>query len=234
MVAIAGARIRFPGNPWPKGHGLTKVEWSAVLAPDGLWFHLHLESEDYNKDDDREDEDEAATDWQSRGAWNNYHACTLSSTKWAAERTTGGSAPGGFLVARPGRPIDLDKLEGKTFRVDPIKGDSIPDDVDLEDLTFGIYLLGHDSVCDHGISFVRRRARRTYDVRWRARVALTYAGSYDLDHSLEATLPRARLDSISLCGLDGRTALEILPSVITRPRDWKLQRGKLVPAGAIR
>lgn len=130
--------------------------------------------------------------------------------------------------AKPGKPIDLEKLEGKTFRVDRIKGDTLPDDVE-EDLAFGIYLLGHDSVCDHKITFVKRRGRRTYDLRWRARVALTYVGNYNLKHSLEATLPGMRLDAIELSNLDGKAALALLPSVIARPRTWKLQRRKLVP-----
>lgn len=233
-MAIAGARIRFPGNPWPKGHGIKKAKWSAVLGPDGLRFHLHLESEDYDKDDDRDDEDEPASDWGARAVWGNYHSCTLSSTMWSDEGNIAGRAPGGFLVAKPGKPIDLESLEGKTFRVDRIKGDTLTDDIDVEDLKFGIYLLGHDSVCDHKITFVKRRARRTYDVRWRARVALTYAGSYDLDHSLEATLPRLRLDAIELSNLDGKAALALLPSVVIRPRTWKLQRRKLVPAGSVR
>lgn len=227
-MAIAGARIKFPGNPWPKGHGIKKAKWSAVLGLDGLRFHLHLESEEYDKDDERDDEDKPRGDWKSRRVWGNYHSCTLSSTMWAAERSIDGGAPGGFLVAKPGKPIDLEKLEGKTFRVDRIKGDTLPDDVE-EDLAFGIYLLGHDSVCDHKITFVKRRGRRTYDLRWRARVALTYVGNYNLKHSLEATLPGMRLDAIELSNLDGKAALALLPSVIARPRTWKLQRRKLVP-----
>lgn len=196
-VAIAAARIRFPGNPWPKGHGIKKVKWSAVLEPEGLRFHLHLESEDYYEDDDRDDEDEPDDNWKSRGVWGNFHSCTLSSTMWGAERAATGESAGGFLVAKPGEPIDLEKLEGKTFAVDPVEGNTLGSDVDVNALKFGIYLLGHDSVCDHKITFVKHHGPRTYDVHWRARIALTYTGNNNLDHSLEATLPRLRLDASS-------------------------------------
>ena len=70
----------------------------------------------------------------------------------------------------------------------------------------------------------------TYDLRWRARVELTYAGNYDLDHSLDATLPGLRLDEIELRGLTGKAALSLLPSVVSRPARWTLRRGKLVSA----
>ncbi|MGC4089360.1 MAG: hypothetical protein QM756_16025 [Polyangiaceae bacterium] len=117
MAAVVG-RIVFQGGPWPLGHGIKKARWIAVLGEAGLRFHLHVETRDYDAEDDREDDsDEDASNWDSRGVWNNYQSCTLSSTQWDHA---------GFVVATAKRPIDLEQLEGKAFRVDPVKGKTLP------------------------------------------------------------------------------------------------------------
>jgi hypothetical protein len=214
-MAIAGARIRFPGNPWPKGHGIKRAVWTGALSAEGLRFHLHVESDDYDKEDDREDDDIVDDSWRSRDVWGNYHSCQLSSTKWGHP---------GFLVATPGQPIDLDKLAGCTFRVDPVDGDELPDELD-DDGAFAIYLLGHDSVCDHRIRFVTRRGPDTYDLDWRARIALTYGGSTALDYRLEATVPRLKLARIELAeALDPKAARALLPEVVVGAKRYTLAR----------
>jgi hypothetical protein len=217
---MSRARIKFAGNPWPKGHPVAAAAWTAVLAPDGLRFHLHLETAEYSAEDDREDTREPRGDWTARIVWNNYHRCTLSSTKWASQ---------GFLVATPGKPIDLERLEGRTFRVDPVDGDEVPADLELEDLAFGIYLLGHDAVADHRIHFVERRGPQTYDLRWRARIALAYAGDYTLAHRLDATLPKLRLARIELDeALDAKAARALLPEVVAGARRLELRKRAFV------
>lgn len=205
-MSIPGARIWFRGNPWPAGHGVKRAVWTGVLGADGLRFHFHVASDDYDADDDREQTREPDDDWKARIVWTNYGGCTLSSTKWGNP---------GFLVARPGKPIDLDKLAGKTLRVDPIEGDALDEDQDLEELAFGMYLLGHDTAVDHRIRLVRRIGPWAYDLAWRARIALTYAGDHDLEHTLRIELPKLRLDSIKLdpkLGLADARAL--LPTVL--------------------
>lgn len=201
-------RITFPGNPWPKGHAIAEAAWTAELTLEGLRFHLHLVSANYDAGDRKgEDEDEELdSDWKSKVVWTNYHRCSLSSTKW-------GNA--GFLVATPGKPIDIEKLAGVTFRVDPIKRASIPEDVELDELAFNIYLLGHDSVMDHTIAFTRRRGPSTYDVSWKARIALTYTGNMKLKHSLVATLPKLTLGKIAIASeVDVKRSRELLASVL--------------------
>jgi len=58
-------RIYFKDNPWPNGHSIKEFEWEARLEPDsGIWFDLHLKSEDYDADDivEEEEEEEALED----------------------------------------------------------------------------------------------------------------------------------------------------------------------------
>jgi len=217
-MGLAGARIKFPGNPWPRGHRVEAAEWTAVLDPEGLHFHLHLVSEAYDAEDDREDE-ELDDDWKARIVWTNYHRCSLSSTKWGSR---------GFLVATPGKPIDLDRLEGKTFRVDRVQGDELPAEIQ-EEPAFNIYLLGHDSVADHRIRFVKRRGSLAYDVTWKARIALTYAGSSALVRRLDATIPKLRLERIDLAaGFVAKAARALLPDVVAHADRYVLEKRAFV------
>lgn len=221
-MATSGGRIKFPGNPWPRGHAVKKAKWTAELTPEGLRFHFDIESCDYDAEDDREDSELVKEDWKSRGAWTNFHACHLSSTAWGHP---------GFLVAKPGKPIDLERLEGKTFRVDRMTEDRLDED-QVENLSFGIYLLGHDSVCDHRIRFVKRRGPSTYDVTWRARIAHTYFGRLDLDHSLKLDLPKLRLDSIDIdSDLDTKSAKALIPQLLARSDRYRVLRRKLAREG---
>ncbi len=217
-------RITFPGNPWPKGHAIAEAAWTAELTQEGLRFHLHLVSANYAAEDRKRDEDEDEADvgdWKSKIVWTNYHRCSLSSTKW-------GNA--GFLVATPGKPIDIEKLAGVTFTVDPMKGAAIADDVELDELAFHIYLLGHDSVTDHEIGFTRRRGPSTYDVSWNARIALTYTRNTKLKYSLAATLPKLTLGRIAIASeVDVKTARELLASVLVGAERYA-RRGRVFSA----
>lgn len=219
-------RITFPGNPWPTGHAIAEAAWTAELTLEGLRFHLHLVSANYDAEDrkreDEDDDDEADVgDWKSKVVWTNYHRCSLSSTKWGNS---------GFLVATPGEPIDIEKLAGVTFTVDPTKRASIPDDVELDELAFHIYLLGHDAVMNHTIAFTRRRGPSTYDVTWNARIALTYTGNTKLKYSLVATLPKLMLGTIAIANeVDVKSARELLASVLVGAERYA-RRGRVFSA----
>jgi hypothetical protein len=218
-MAVSRGRIKFAGNPWRGGHGIKVARWTGLLTSEGLRFHLHLESDAYDKEDDRED-DELDDDWKSRVVWTNYGGCTLSSTKWEDS---------GFLVATTEAPIDLRRLEGKTLRVDRFAGKEIPEDADLDECSFGIYLLGHDTAIDHRIRFVKKRGPATYDVRWRARIALTYTGDRELAHQLDATLTKLKLDHIALePGMKPKDARELLSAVLVDSRGYQLRGRKFV------
>ena len=134
-------RIIFKGNPFPKGHKIEKFTWDGELDPDkGLIFHLHLETDDYDAEDDNKDveeEEDDISDWLSKTVWNNYHSCTLASKERYQE---------GIVVATPDQKFDFRQLDGLTLTADPLP---LADDWNPDDLAFGIYLLGHDTCADH-------------------------------------------------------------------------------------
>jgi len=218
LMANSG-RIFFPGNPWPAGHPIKTAQWTAKLGADGLRLHFHVNSYDYDHEDDSDD-DELDDDWKARGTWGNYHACTLSSTHWEHP---------GILVAKPGKPFDLEKLEGKTLRADRVLGNQLPDAYERDDLAFGIYLLGHDTACDHRIRFVKRRGPSTYDIEWRGRIALTYMGRSKVEYSFRLVLPKLRFGGINLDKeLDTKAAKTLLPTVLAGSSRYQLSRRRFV------
>ena len=59
---------------------------------------------------------------------------------------------------------------------------------DDDNLAFHIYLLGHDSVANHRISFQRVGNSNLFDIVWTGDIALTYVGDYMLEHAFEARI----------------------------------------------
>jgi hypothetical protein len=179
-------RIYFPGNPWPGGHAVTAFVWTArVERGTGIWFDLHLETENYYAaDEGREDDDEPETgsDWESRIVWSNYHSCTMSSTAWLGQ---------GFLVATKHEPLDMKAVSGKEFRFDKPPVDLTPP------RPFNIYLTGHDSVADHRVTFTRQRGKPAYDVDWQGRIAMTYSGDEEFRYKFRAELTGVTFDGIA-------------------------------------
>lgn len=194
-------RIRFVGNPWPEGHRIDELRWTGHLDPEtGVWFDLHLKTADYTEGDrprsDEDEEEDAEDSWHSKGCWSNYHACTISSTAWGDEK--------GFLVGSEKKKFDLATLTSRTFRVDS------PPDAEDETPGFHTYLLDHDSVGDHRISFPRRLGVDEFSLKWRGRIALTYAGDEEFKYRFEADVPRARFEGFVMPEGVGTAAARVL------------------------
>src|SRR5688572_13494611 len=136
-MPMVDGRIWFPGNPWPGGHRIVEASWTGRLDGTGqLWFDLSLKTADYNDEYDPPDNVDDESSWNAPIVWNNYHACTLSSTKW--EDATG------VLAAEPDRPFRLTDPRPQRLTADPLPL-ADPD----APLAFHVYLLGHDSVAGH-------------------------------------------------------------------------------------
>ena len=203
-------RIWFPGNPWPGGHRVSEFAWTGRLDRSGrLWFDLTLKTADYDEEfglpDDGDDDDEV-TSWQAPIVWTNYHACTLSSTVW--EDATG------LLAATPERPFRLADPLPRRLTADPLP----VGDPDAEP-AFHVYLLGHDSVADHAVTFTGDGTGR-HRVDWTGRIALTYAGDEEFRYGFRAEIHDATLESIALpdgmSGAEGRRHLARLLDVPER------------------
>lgn len=107
-----------------------------------MWFDLTLKTADYDEEGEPAGYAEAdgEADWGSPVVWQNYHRCSMSSTRW--EDTTG------LLAATPDRPLRFSNPQPAT-----LTADALPI-VDLDaDPAFHIYLLGHDSVAGHQVTF---------------------------------------------------------------------------------
>lgn len=175
-------RITFLGNPWPEGHPIRAFEWAAEVRGSAVWFHFHLETEDYRSERDPEDTDETCSDWDAPIVWNNYHSCTLSSHEWH---------DGGFPACAV-EEFSADRLDRLELRVDelPIAG--------LEGLAFGVYLLGHDSVADHTIRFDRILGTNRFNISWSGKAALTYAGDDEFKYAFVASIPDVEMPKIRM------------------------------------
>lgn len=169
------ARIQFPGNPWPEGHAVIELIWTARVESGFVWFDIHVRSADYGAERQIPDDPVVTDDWHSPSLWVNFGACILSSSYWTAE-----GRGKGFCVC----PIDgylKDDWIGREFHVDPLDDD----DFDLDTPSFDIYLLGHDSVAGHRIRFSRRTGTDLLDLHWTGAIALTYAGETEFEHDFQ-------------------------------------------------
>lgn len=194
-------RVVFAGSPWPEGHAVETLRWSARLEPGPrLWFDLDVKTVPYDQHRPGDEPSRGGDDWTSPRVWANYSRCTIRS---------GEDSPG-FLVADQDRPLRLAELSGREFLVDddldrPSAVDYVmePDDEydpeDIEDyLAFRIYLLGHDSTADHRIRFPRWHGGAEFSLDWQGRVALAYVGDYEYEHTFRLDVDRVVLREIAV------------------------------------
>lgn len=213
---FSAGRITFADNPWPNGHRVESFAWSGRLFPGrGVTFDFDLRSANYYEDDGDhdipEEDDEFVSSWKSKVVWGNYHSCIMSSVEW--------DSSDGFLVGTAKKPLDLDALDGTEFRIDKLPLSGRP--------TFATYLLGHDSVADHRIRFKCTESATTdaYDIDWRGKIALTYAGDTEFRHLFETTTSGVMFDGFRIPkGVDGTTAVRELQRFVVGGEQWVVDR----------
>ena len=223
-------RIVFANNPWPNGHAIKELVWSARLEPrEGVWFDLHLVSDDYYAedeleaggvciyDDDDEDEIEIGDDWDSKIVWRNFHSCILSSTYWGREGDWGHK---GFLAATREDPLDFANISKRTFRVDRLPYPTSP-----SGRAFGIYLLGHDGVADHRIRFAPVTGCDDFTLNWQGKIALEYVGSKVFRHRFDARFDHLIFSGIQFpAGTVRKTALSLLEPFVSSIAAFELSK----------
>ncbi len=187
-------RIYFAGNPWPEGHPVKEFQWSARLINGEVWFDLHLKSADYYSergiDSSMEDADaegmEYASDWEAPIVWENYHACTLSSTYWQSR---------GFKACSR-KEYCPEFFDGREFSVDPAPEQA----EDWDDLAFHIYLLGHDSAAKHRITFEKAAGAGLFNIRWTGKIAPAYTDNYEYTHDFSVYLENVEFPALADAG----------------------------------
>ena len=178
-------RIYFEGNPWPEGHPIAEFAWTAKIVDEEVWFDLHLKSADYyaERDFDDDEEPETLSDWEAPSCWNNYHACTLSSTFWGNP---------GFRVCSI-EQYTPEFLDGREMLVD-----SHPEAIEnWDEMAFHIYLLGHDAVARHRIRFERIQGSQQFKIAWTGAIAAAYVGQYEFKHAFSASISSAQFPALA-------------------------------------
>jgi len=177
-------RIYFKNNPWPEGHAVKDFCWTAEVREGMVWFHFHLETDDYYAERNIDDGEDAEydSDWQAPIVWGNYHRCTLSTNEWH---------DGGFKVC-PEAEYTEALVDGLELEVD-MHPDAIED---WDDFAFHIYLLGHDAAAQHQIKFVRT-GPATFDIEWSGKIAQAYVGDYNFKHDFSTRLVGIKMPELT-------------------------------------
>lgn len=179
-------RIYFLENPYPNGHALEEFEWSCRIEEDEtIWFDLHLKTKNYYAEDDTnlndEEDEDAESDWESKGVWENFHRCTMSSIFWGDN---------GIKINTSSEKVVFNDLIKNDLLADTFPLD---DDYDYDDVAFGIYLLGHDSCANHRIQITPTTPNR-FDIDWSGKIALTYVGDDEFRYDFKLHLQNVEFD----------------------------------------
>lgn len=126
-------------------------------------------------------DEETVSNWHSKVVWDNYQACTLSSTYWGDNQ--------GILYDTTNGPFSFQDLIDKGLVADtlPLQGED-----DYDNLAFSIYLLGHDSCAGHRLVF--SKTIDGMDLVWTGKIALTYVGEEEFNHDFKIVVHNVAFD----------------------------------------
>ena len=179
-------RIWFKENPWPGGHTIETARFAVHIVEDvddvpnaiGAQLQLSIESMEYADEPTEEiadiGEDEEEVSWSSRGQWEAHTRCRINGTD--------------VVIGSEMEPFALSRFENWDVKFDEGMTE-LPEDMDIEDLTFICYVLGHDAVADHALQFRATPGRANhFDIDWTGAVALAYSGEYEFEYRFRAEL----------------------------------------------
>jgi hypothetical protein len=182
-------KIYFSNSPFINGHKVIDFVWSARLDQNfQLWMDLHLETDNYDEEEEYKDDldeiDDISEENAEKQLWINYDHCIISSTYWSNK---------GIKIDDVS-DFNFNQLNKKNFELD-----SLPIDFDHpEELAFGISMLGNDTVAQHEITFLDTEEFGVFDIKWKAKVANTYLGENEFDYDFYVYMKNIKFNGIKI------------------------------------
>lgn len=220
--------IYFKGNPWAEGHRILQFEWSGHLSEKGLHFDFEVLTAPYDEADqnsledeelydyDEEDEDEDIDDWDSKAVWRNYNSFHLTSEDEEQQ---------GLLIGSKERPFNEKTLTTTEWQVDFLTEEQM-EYLDPEELSFSIYLLGHDSAAFHTIVFSQNQDC-TYAIQWDGKIALTYAGQEEFQYEFHMKIDSATFEGFTIPShMTDEAALALVKQYTVHPENFYIVNKK--------
>jgi len=207
-------KIYFSNSPFTNGHKIIDFVWDAHLDENfDLSMHLHLESDTYDQEEEYKDDldeiDDISEENAERQLWINYDHCIISSTYWHNK---------GIVIDQIDS-LDLNNLTNQTIQVD-----HLPIDLKQEnDFSFGISMLGNDTVAQHEITFLDTEEFGIFDIKWKGKVANTYLGETEFDYDFYVYMKNIKFNGIRIHpAIDKEKAMNFLKTKLAHFDDFIL------------
>ncbi|WP_313374511.1 hypothetical protein [Chishuiella sp.] len=182
-------KIYISNSPFINGHKIIDFIWNAHLDENlNLWMDLHLESDKYDEEeeykDDLEEIDDISEENAEKQLWINYDHCVISSTYWNNK---------GIKIPET-EVSDFIKLNNKTFIIDPL-----PIEIENnQNLSFGVSMLGKDTIAQNEITFLDTNEFGIFDIKWKGKIANTYLGESDFDYDFYVYMKNIKFEGINV------------------------------------
>lgn len=184
-------KIYFSNSPYTNGHKVVDFVWNARLDEDfKLRFDLHLESDQYDEEDEYtdviEDIDDISVETTEKSLWINYDHCIISSSFWENK---------GIAINTEKSKLDFKDLNNTTFLLDPLPVNLSQEE---SEYAFGISMLGKDIIADNELTFIDTEEFGVFDIKWKAKVANVYLGESSFDYDFYTYMKNIRFGGIKI------------------------------------
>ncbi|WP_314244591.1 hypothetical protein [Empedobacter tilapiae] len=207
-------KIYFSNSPFTNGHKVIDFVWNARLDQNfDLWMDLHLESDNYDQEEEYKDDldeiDDISQENAEKQLWINYDHAIISSTYWNNK---------GIKIENETQ-LDFNLLNKKIFEIDPL-----PVNLDEpESLAFGVSMLGNDSIAQHEITFLDTEEFGVFDIKWKGKIANTYLGETDFDYDFYVYMKNIKFGGVKVDpSLKKEDVVDFFKSKLTHFEDFEL------------